>query len=119
MKFTAIVAAVSLTLAGAAAMAQSSSDTAMSQGTTQATTDSQVHHTRLGDKIRNGAHRVGAATRNAGHHIADAARRITHPHRYSEARHDDTQSMGATGTDSARQARMDDAYAKYQKKQQR
>ena len=66
----------------------------------------------LGAKTKRGLHKMGDKMRAAGHKLA----RATHT---DKASRDDTRAMGAPSEDSARRARMDDAYANYQKKQQK
>jgi hypothetical protein len=97
MKVTALIAAAALAV-GTAAYAQQQDN---------AKTDEQPHAT-AGQKVRNAMHKLGEKTRHALHRDhANNTRAMGGP------------GTGATSRDAAaaRQARMDDAYANWQRKQ--
>lgn len=114
MKATALIAAAAL-VCGSAAFAQQY-DSNTHRSTDSARVEHQ-DHSATGEKLRNGMHRLGEKTRNAFHRMGEKL----HAKRDE---HNDTRAMGASGRDrdsrdtaSARQQRMDDAYANYHAKQ--
>jgi hypothetical protein len=112
MKATALIAAAAL-LCGTAAFAQHDK-TARGEETVRA---ENQDHGSAGEKMRSGMHRLGEKTRNALHRMGDKL--------HAKRDHaDNTHAMGASGstvadTSSARQKRMDDAYANWQSKHPR
>jgi hypothetical protein len=73
------------------------------------------------DKTKNTLHRMGDKVRGAGHRVANAVRRSNdRADNHPPGSNTDTRSMGAPGSDTAdtaRRARMDDAYDNYKSKQ--
>jgi hypothetical protein len=114
MKATALIAAAAL-LCGTGAFAQQ-----YDNNTHRSTDGARVEHqdpSSTGSKLRNGMHRLGEKTRNAFHRMGEKL----HAKRDE---HNDTHAMGASGRDhdsrdaaSARQQRMDEAYANYHARQ--
>jgi hypothetical protein len=105
MKFSTLVIASALAVGGTAALAQ----------TDNSSSSSGTHNgPSLVDKAKSGIHRLGNATRNALHKVGGKNRHDT------QASSNDTSAMGASSSqDSARRARMDDAYSRYQAGQQK
>lgn len=115
MKATALIAAAALAC-GTAALAQQQ-DTSKSRAEESTRAEQQEHGT-AGEKLRSGMHRLGEKTRHAFHRMGDKL----HARRDHA---DNTRAMGASGsttvadTSSARQRRMDEAYADWQTRQQK
>ena len=110
MKATALIAAAALAC-GTAAYAQQATDHATRHDDT--TRAEQQDHSRTGDNLRGGMHRLGEKIRNGMHRLGDKL------HARNE-RHDDTRAMGASGTnDHGRQARMDEAYSHWRSQHER
>lgn len=115
MKATALIAAAALAC-GTAALAQQH-DTTKSRSDESVRAEQQDHGT-AGEKLRSGMHRLGEKTRHALHRMGDKL----HARRDHA---DNTRAMGASGsttvadTSSARQRRMDEAYANWQAKQEK
>jgi hypothetical protein len=126
MKMPLLLAAVALTCG--TAFAQSEAANNVSSGT--AVESPAPSGNSLADKTRRAGHRVADATRRTGHRLGDAmnghhhkdgdrhARADDREH-HARAGRDDSRRMGANRDmdDHSRQARMDDAYANWQKKQ--
>jgi hypothetical protein len=122
MKIPALISVVALTCGTAFAagnygsMTHNDSTAATHQSTANAQDNqSGTKGEGLGAKTKNAFHRLGQKLRNAGH-------RLAHPKSGQQTASNDTRSMGASGSnaqDSARQKRMDQAYADYQHKQQK
>jgi hypothetical protein len=119
MKIPALVTVLALAC-GTAYSAQYGSnaadDAANRQHSTAASTDtpSKAKGEGLIDKTKRALHRMGDKMRNAGRKSTDKDQ-IN-----AAAERNETRSMGAPasdGQDSARQRRMDDAYANWQSKQ--
>jgi hypothetical protein len=114
MKSTALIAAAALAF-GTAAFAQQDQS---ARGEENHRVDQQDHGS-ANSKMRNGMHRLGEKTRHAFHRMGD---KIHHVASRDRDRHDnDTRAMGGPGTsrpsrdaETARQTRMDDAYARWQ-----
>lgn len=114
MKATALIAAAALAC-GTAALAQQQ-DTSKSRGEESTRAEQQQHGT-AGEKLRSDMHRMGEKTRHAVRRMDDKL----------HARRDhagNTRAMGASGptvadTSSARQQRMDEAYANWQARQEK
>ena len=136
MKIAALLTVATLTCG--AAMAQTGSGSAASQdpmaprpaettGVPHAKPGGVVDKTknalhRAGDKMRHAGQRVGTHVPKAGtaHDSRDHAMRdqgMRDQRDRDHAMNSDTRSMGAAGTSSDRQARMDDAYANWKSKQ--
>ena len=117
MKIATLVTVVALAT-GSAFAAQNSTtgsydrDTAGTHKSTATATsnDTTQHKEGFVEKTKRAFHRMGEKIRGAGRHDKD-----------DTAANRDTRSMGAAGSDmdSARQRRMDDAYANYKSKQQK
>ena len=131
MKATVLIAAAAL-LCGTAAFAQQDRSV---RGEESARVDQQDHG-RVSDKMRNGAHRLGAKTRHAMHRLGDkthhASSRARNDRHEQHARSDrgerhgrydtDTRAMGAAGArdvDTDRRGRMDSAYDNWRARQER
>jgi hypothetical protein len=116
MKTTALAAILAVTFGTAMAAGNYSSDkdhsASQNQSTAAAANDqSNAKGEGLMDKTKRALHRMGDKMRSAGHRVAHAGKKDN-----------DTHAMGAgsaTGReqDSARQKRMDDAYANWSSKQ--
>jgi hypothetical protein len=131
MKIAALITALALAGGCAFAAGNSSTSGAASDYQNQSTatsTDTQSGTSGANggviDKTKRALHRVGGATRNTMHRIGNAARRTTHGGDNTAASGSDTRSMGASGSgsasdtqDSARRARMDQAYDNWRSRQ--
>jgi hypothetical protein len=117
MKTTALVAILAVSFGTAMAAGNySSSDKDRSASHTQSTTaaandSSNAKDESLGEKTKRAFHRMGEKIRSAGHRVANAGKKD---------KDTDTHAMGAGSEtikqDSARQKRMDDAYADWNSK---
>jgi hypothetical protein len=111
MKATALIAAAAL-LCGTAAFA-AEHDSNAARGEESAGAEHQDHGS-AGGKMREGMHNLGEKTRHAFHRMGDKL--------HAKRDHaDNAHAMGASGStvadnSSARQKRMDDAYANWQSK---
>ena len=125
MKIAALLTVATLTCG--AAMAQTASGSAATQDpmaprSAQAT---GVPHAKPGgvvDKTKSALHRAGDKMRHAGERVGrhvpkSGPHHDSKDHAMNSDTRSDTRSMGAAGTDSARQARMDDAYANWKSRQ--
>ena len=116
MKIRALVTVLALAC-GTAFAAQDTSSTAAEDAanrnqSTAASTDTQPKKGGLVDKTKNAMHRMGDKIRSAMHRKDKSTQ---------AAAKSDTSSMGAASSDtqdSARQQRMDGAYASWKSKQQ-
>ncbi len=121
MKIAAIVTAVALATGTAAFAADYGTHTerdASRQPAASQKSDAPGPHEGIVAKTKRALHRMGDKMRSAGHRTAQA----THTDRDRSAMGDrsDTRSMGAARDDmhdSARQRRMDEAYANSKKQQ--
>jgi hypothetical protein len=112
MKIAALVTAVALA-SGAALAAQSSTDSgAATTRSSTATEQTQPKGGGIIEKTKRALHRMGDKMRSVGRKASDRDKD-------AQAKDNDTRNMGAAGSDtqdSARQRRMDDAYANWQSK---
>src|SRR4051812_39063961 len=113
MKATALIAAAALAF-GTAAFAQQDQSV---RGEENHRVDQQDHGS-ANQKMRSGAHRLAEKTRHAFHRMGDKMHHVASRDR--ERHENDTRAMGGPGTgrssrdaESARQARMDDAYGRW------
>lgn len=113
MKATALIAAAALAFGTAAFAAQDQS----ARGEENHRVDQQDHGS-ANQKMQNGMHRLAQKTRNAFHRMGDKMHHVAS--REHDRRDNDTRAMGGPGTghpsrdaESARKARMDDAYANW------
>jgi hypothetical protein len=124
MKIAALLTAATFTCG--AAMAQTGSGSAATQDpmAPRPAQTTGVPHAKPGgvvDKTKNAMHRMGDKMRHAGDRVGkhvpkSGAHKANDQAMNSDAR-TDTRSMGAAGSDSGRQARMDDAYANWKSRQ--
>jgi len=128
MKIAALITLATLTCG--AAMAQTGSGSAASQDpmAPRPAATTGVPHAKPGgvvDKTKNALHRAGDKMRHAGQRVGKHVPGSKAHHANDQAMNtdtrgdtrSDTRSMGASGSDSGRQARMDDAYANWKSKQ--
>lgn len=123
MKFTPILLATVMATAGIAAQAASgeTQPTDNNSATVQRHDDGRT----LGQKMRDGAHKVADGTKRLFHRGKEDAQQarndVKAKSRDKDARHDDTRAMGAgranddAANDTSRRQRMDDAYANYKR----
>lgn len=104
MKISAFLAVAALTCSAAFA-AQNSADRDRTADKPSAT---------AGAKAKHAVKRAGQKVRETGRRVADAGRKATRRDDQADA---SSQSMGAAGSDSARRARMDEAYENWKSRQ--
>ena len=116
MKSTALIAAAALAL-GTAAFAQEGAPAKKSDHYPV----QHENHGSANQKMQNGMHRLAEKTRNAFHRMGDKMHHVAS--RDHDRRDNDTRAMGGPGSghpsrdaESARQARMDDAYSNWHSK---
>ena len=127
MKIAVLITALALTAGTAFAANDASTERDVNARPSQSTSASRNKHTTAGTgtsvaaKTKHALQRAGRKVREAGHRVANAGRRATHRDDNNHASTaTDSRSMGAAGTDAsdtARQNRMDDAYANYKSRQ--
>lgn len=143
MKIAALLTVATLTCGAAMAQTASGSPATQDPMAPRAAETTGVPHAKPGgvvDKTKNALHRAGDKMRHAGERVGkhvprSGAARDSNEHAMNSdmrqghhamnrdmrdkhhAVDSDTRSMGAGGTDSARQARMDDAYANWKSRQ--
>ena len=124
MKIAALLTVATLTCG--AALAQTGSGSAATQDpmAPRPAETTGVPHAKPGgivDKTKSALHRAGDKMRDAGHrvgkHVPKSGSAPSSDHAMNSDARGDTRSMGAAGTDSGRQARMDDAYSNWKSKQ--
>jgi hypothetical protein len=104
MKISAFLTAAALTCSAAFA-AQNSADRDRATDKPSAT---------AGAKTKQALKRAGQKVRETGQRIASAGRKATNRDDQADV---NSQSMGAAGSDNARRARMDEAYANWKSRQ--
>jgi hypothetical protein len=117
MKISILITALAITCGAAAAQTGGSSSAERDAATHRANTTASVTDKdsggTAGEKGKNFLQRIGEATRNAWHKITRSGKSGGDTEQASSK--SDTRSMGASGTDSARKQRMDDAYNDFNK----
>ena len=129
MKIAALLTVATLTCGVAFAQTGSGSAATQDPMAPRAAETTGVPHAKPGgvvDKTKKAMHRMGDKMRHAGDRVgkhvpkAGPARDSRDQAMKNDMRSDmpsDTRSMGAAGTDSGRQARMDDAYSNWKSRQ--
>jgi hypothetical protein len=116
MKLAALITVAALTCGTALAQGYGSSSSASPNHSAAAANDSQPKGEGLVDKTKRAFHALGEKIRGASHNAKNAADKDTD--KTAQQSQNDTRAMGAAGSsksDSARQSRMDDAYANSKK----
>jgi hypothetical protein len=108
MKATAWIAAAAM-MFGTAAFAQQHEDKPVRRDDDTARAQKHDHASEGAHKANNGLHRLAEKTRHAFHR---AGEKMHHMARRDDA--NDTRAMGASGDDSGRRGRMDEAYSHWQ-----
>jgi hypothetical protein len=118
MKFAALITVAALTCGTAMAQSYGSSSTDRSTSASPnhsaaMANDDHAKGESFMDKTKRAFHRLGEKLRGAGHTAKNSADKDTD--KTAERTQNDTKAMGASGSDSSRQARMDQAYANSKK----
>jgi hypothetical protein len=120
MKIAALLTVATLTC-GAAIAQTGSGSAAQDPEAPRAAQATGVPHAKPGgvvDKTKGAMHRMGDKMRHAGDRVGKHVPKSGRTHDSNDhAMNSDTRSMGAAGSDSGRQARMDDAYANWKSRQ--
>jgi hypothetical protein len=115
MKFAALITVAALTCGTALAQgygSSSSNDRSTSASPSHSSAmanDDQAKGEGFMDKTKRAFHRLGEKLRGAGHTAKNSADKDTD--KTAEQKQNDTRAMGASGSDSSRTSRMDQAYA--------
>ena len=117
MKFAALITVAALTCGTALAQGYGSSSSSSNDRSTSASpshssamaNDDQAKGEGFMDKTKRAFHRLGEKLRGAGHTAKNSADKDAD--KTAEQKQNDTRAMGASGSDSSRTSRMDQAYA--------
>jgi hypothetical protein len=118
MKFAAVITVAALTCGTAMAQGYGSSSTDRSTSASPShsaatANDDQAKGEGFMDKTKRAFHRLGEKLRGAGHTAKNSADKDSD--KTAEQKQNDTHAMGASGSDSSRKSRMDQAYAESKK----